>query len=85
MMVYPRVTTNEAGSKDSWLVFVKPMEVTFASDDSIGYDVRREFWRLPEGFDIYDGITIPAPTTISRPTPSSWRRRRSAGSTPRPR
>ncbi len=60
MMVYPRVTTNEAGGKDSWLVFVKPMEVTFASDDSIGYDVRREFWRLPEGFDIHDEITIPA-------------------------
>ncbi len=56
----PRVTTNENGSKDSWIAFIRPIEVTFASDDKIEYDIRREFWRLPGGFDIHDGITIPA-------------------------
>jgi Domain of unknown function (DUF5916) len=57
---FPRATTNESGSKDSGLLFVKPMEVTFVSDDSVRYDLRREFWRLNEGFRIRDEITIPA-------------------------
>ena len=58
--VSARVTTSFGGQKDSWRASWRPIELQFASDDRISYEVEREFERVPGTFTIRDGIDVGA-------------------------
>lgn len=56
--VTPVLTTTEQGSKDSWSVPWELAELTFASHDTLSYEIERSHERLHQDFEIRDGVIL---------------------------
>lgn len=54
--------TDLIGSEDSWSVFASPVGIELLSEDAFSYSIEQERETLDNGFELGDGVQVPAGT-----------------------